>query len=336
MNSDTSIQPILRIPEADLDDLMRTLEVNFVTLSECLVSSGWRLSVPANEMPGVHYNLAGTGLITVGDGPPIPLAPHTLITIPPRQPFRIDAPSSDARRPFTGTVETRLTTMPMIGGVRKNVAGVGEPQVMLICGYFRASYGASIDLFSPLGCPIVEQFEEGDQIDCALKAALAELVAQEVGTGAMTSALLKQVLVKLLRRSLVSASLWVERFSILGDPRLARAFSDMVARPGAAHSVQTLSQTAGLSRSIFMARFVAIFGRPPMTVLRELRMRQASLMLDAGRFSADQVARKTGYGSRTTFARAFRKTYGRDPGKLKVTSAETQGHDHIGRDESVA
>ncbi len=134
---------------------------------------------------------------------------------------------------------------------------------MLICGYFHASFGASVDLFASLRDPIVEQFDSGDRLDESLKSAIAELMAQEVGMGAMATSLLKQVLVRLLRRSLTSMNLWVERFSILGDPPIARAFAEMVARPGAPHSVLTLAQTSALSRSAFMARFTAVFGHSP-------------------------------------------------------------------------
>src|SRR5690606_24879621 len=119
--------------------------------------------------------------------------------------------------------------------------------------------------------PIVEQFDESDQVDQRLRLALAELVAQEVGSAAMSSALLKQVIVALLRRSLRSMDLWVERFALLGDPQIARAFAGMVANPGAPHSVESLARTAFLSRSAFMARFTKTVGRSPMTVLRDLR-----------------------------------------------------------------
>jgi len=36
--------------------------------------------------------------------------------------------------------------------------------VMLICGYFRATYGSSIDLFAGLRTPIVERFEPADEL----------------------------------------------------------------------------------------------------------------------------------------------------------------------------
>ena len=67
----------------------------------------------------------------------------------------------------------------------------------------------------------MEKFDAADQLDQKLKSALAELVAQEVGSGAMTMALMKQVLVPILRRSLNSTNLWAERFAVLNDPQLA-------------------------------------------------------------------------------------------------------------------
>ena len=85
----------------------------------------------------------------------------------------------------------------------------------MICGFFDAKYGSAVELFGKLTGPIVERFDEEDGLDRTLKGAVAELIAQEIGSGAMSAALLKQVLVAVLRRSLHSASTWVERFAML-------------------------------------------------------------------------------------------------------------------------
>ena len=204
------------------------------------------------------------------------------------------------------------------GAFRRFVAGDGGTHIMLICGYFRASYGGSIDLFAPLPSAIVEHFDFADQLCDKLKLAMAELIAQEVGMRAMATCLLKQVLVTLLRRSLSSMNLWVERFSILGDPQIARAFADMAARPGFPHSVQSLAQTAGLSRSAFMARFTQLLGKSPMVTLRDLRMRQAAKLLTASNLSVDQVAHCVGYKSRSSFFRAFLQIFGNDPSDYRA------------------
>lgn len=130
---------------------------------------------------------------------------------------------------------------------------------------------------------------------------------------ALSSALLKQVLVKLFRRSLSSRNLWVERFAAVGDPQIALAFTEMTAKPGIPHSVQSLSRTVGLSRSVFMARFTAGYGSPPMTVLRQLRMRHAAFLPATGDRSIDQICREVGYASRSSFFRAFHRSHGNSP-----------------------
>jgi AraC-like DNA-binding protein len=84
----------------------------------------------------------------------------------------------------------------------------------------------------------------------------------------MASALFKLVLLTLLRRSPTSANAWVEHFSLLNDPPIARAFAEMASRLAADFSVQTLCRSVGLSRSAFLARFTAAFGESPMSVLR--------------------------------------------------------------------
>jgi AraC family transcriptional activator of mtrCDE len=309
-------QLILRISPADLDHLMTTLDVKFVALSECLVSAGHRLEMVAAPAPGIHYNLTGTGRIHIGDEPALDLVPHTLIVVPPGLPFRIEAGPVRKDAATLKVVDGRRQTSSK-DGIRRFIAGSGTPELIMICGFFLASYSGAAELFETLQTPIVEQFCAADHLDTKLKQALTELVAQEVGSGAMSSALLKQVLVTLLRRSLSSMKSWVERFSILSDPQIAKAFGEMVSNPGAPHTVQSLSQTACLSRSAFMARFVAAMGRPPMIILRELRMRHAARQLKVSGVSIMQVARSVGYRSRSSFVRAFRGTYGHGPSQFR-------------------
>jgi AraC family transcriptional activator of mtrCDE len=309
------------VDPAELDRLLDTLMVEFVRLSECLVGEGYRLELGGIDAPGLHYNISGTGRMVVEGREPIELQPHRLVVLPAKTLFRIEVPSRRGSRVTWRTVDGRAQLFPP-GAVRRYVANDGEPEIVLICGYFHASYGASTDLFGTLKSPIVEQFAEGDQVDETLKAALMELVAQEVGFGAMSAALLKQVVVALLRRSLRSMDLWLERFSLLSDPQVARALAEMVAHPGARHTVHSLARTAFLSRSAFEARFNRVAGRPPMILLRDLRMRQAAEQLRATTMTVDEVAHQAGYASRSSFVRAFRKAHGCDPTSFRRSHGE--------------
>ena len=305
-------RPLVRISSSDLDNLLNALDVSFITLTECLVSSGYRLDLGGINAPGIHYNLSGKGRFIVGNEPPIDIVPHTLIIVPVMSSFRIEVAGKNPSVPLI-TVDGRPQAKGQTisgGTIRRFVAGDEEsPEVLLICGVFRTSYGSATDLFADLPGPIVEQFNSADMLDTRLEMALKELVAQEVGAKAMSAALLKQVIVALVRRSLSSLNLWVERFSILSDSKITRAFADMAARPGANHTVDSLAQTACMSRSAFFAQFAKLIGRSPMDILRDLRLRQAALQLTATTLTIEQIASNSGYVSRSSFVRAFRKAY---------------------------
>ena len=122
-----------------------------------------------------------------------------------------------------------------------------------------------------------------------------------------------------------SSRSWTDRFAILADRQITRAFADMVARPGAAHTVQCLAHSAGLSRSAFMARFSEIFGRSPMAILRDLRMRHAALELTTTSTPVDVVAYNAGYQSRSSFVRAFRQAYNVDPSEYRQRAKNGEG-----------
>jgi AraC-like DNA-binding protein len=308
--------PAVRISPHDLNRLLGSLEVNFVALTECLVSEGYCLDMGGVNAPGIHYNIRGSGRLSIKGCAPIELAPHTLVIVPPNAPFRIEAEGFHRGLNSMRTVDGMLVAVSK-DAVNYIVAGEGDPEVILICGFFDACYGSAVDLFGTLTTPIVEQFSEADRLDTTLKSAISELVAQEVGSGAMSSALLKLVIVNILRRSLHSNHTWVERFALLRDPQIARAFAEMASNPGAPHTVSSLAQSAYLGRSAFMARFTEIVGQPPMNVLRDLRMRQAAEQLQTGQVSIEQVVRNTGYESRSSFARAFRKVFGMDPSEYR-------------------
>jgi AraC family transcriptional activator of mtrCDE len=309
---------------SDFDHLMTTLEIDVIRLAECLISPGWRLEFPGLDVPGLHYNINGMGQLLIEDQPPIDLKPHTLVVVPPKRRFSFIASPLDAGSHPARVVEARAPLEIAAGSVRRFIAGDGEPEIVLICGYFKAAYATSADLFATLLSPIVEQFDDEHEIGKRLQAIVAELAAQEVGMQAMTAALIKQVIVVLLRRTIGSGKATIERFALLKDIHITRAFTAMVSKPGAAHSLQSLAEAAGLSRSVFVARFSQVFGSSPMAVLRELRMKKASVLLLSSSLSVEQVARSVGYDSRSSFVRAFREAYAADPSDYRTTYNSTK------------
>lgn len=305
-------EPLWRISRADLDKLMATMEVESARLSECLLAAGAYLRIEKGELATVYYGLTGSGAIIIDGQEVIQLVPHMLVVVPANKSIEIVADSSPSGRSRTCDGSMRKNTF-VPGSVHRHEIGEGEASFSLICGCFHAVYGPGLDLFASLTSPIVEAFDAYDQLDQVMSYAMIELSAHEIGRGPMASALFKLVLLTLLRRCLTSSSAWVERFSLLSDPPIARAFAEMASRPAAYFSIHDLCRSVGLSRSAFMARFTAAFGESAMSVLRRLRMRHAASLLAANALSIEQVALQAGYQSRSSFTRTFRQHYGTDP-----------------------
>jgi AraC family transcriptional activator of mtrCDE len=69
-----------------------------------------------------------------------------------------------------------------------------------------------------------------------------------------------------------------------------------------------------------------------MDLLRDLRLRQAAQQLTATNLTIEQIASHSGYESRSSFVRAFRKAYGNGPTEYH---AEAQKKNPSGRAEGV-
>jgi AraC family transcriptional activator of mtrCDE len=309
------------ITSSDLDGLTRALDIELVALTEILVPRGYRAEMGKFDAPAIHYNLAGSGRISVNGGPFHPLKPHLLIIVPPKTRFTIEV---DGHGPVFRLIGQDCWKRDKEHKILRISVPDETGEVVQICGFFNASFGPTVGLFRDLAVPVLEQFEPNDKVDVKLREIMSEVLAEDIGTRAMTAALLKQVIIALIRRSIRSADSWAERFTILRDRQITRALADMVARPGAAHTVASLASLACLSRSAFMARFIAVLGHSPMAVLRDLRMRQAASDLQTASTSIEVIAHNAGYESRSSFVRAFKKAYGQDPTEYRAKRPESR------------
>jgi mannose-6-phosphate isomerase-like protein (cupin superfamily) len=77
-----------KLSTADLNNLMRALEIDVVSLREILVPRGHRAEMGMIDAPAIHYNLKGSGRISINRGPNMQLMPHLLIIVPPNTPFQ--------------------------------------------------------------------------------------------------------------------------------------------------------------------------------------------------------------------------------------------------------
>jgi AraC-like DNA-binding protein len=102
----------------------------------------------------------------------------------------------------------------------------------------------------------------------------------------------------------------------LSDARIAEALRQIHGDPARPWTVQQLARGAGLSRSAFFDRFTSAVGLRPMEYLLGWRMAVAKTLLRGDAIALDEVARRVGYGSASTFSTAFSRHVGQPPGRF--------------------
>lgn len=78
-------------------------------------------------------------------------------------------------------------------------------------------------------------------------------------------------------------------------------------------SVGDLAAAAFLSPRQFTRLFAEETGESPAKAIERLRVESARLMMEAGRFSAEEIARKNGFGNRERMRRSFLRAFGQPP-----------------------
>lgn len=156
-----------------------------------------------------------------------------------------------------------------------------------------------------------------DWLEIASAFALAEVRAREPGSSVMISRIIELLLVRVLRLWAIDPDSQPSWLVGAIDPAVGRALGVMHSSPGREWSVKELAQVAGLSRSVFTARFVPRVGLPPIKYLNGLRLDKAAEILRRTSWTITEVSEAVGYASDAAFSRAFKLRFGVSPSQWR-------------------
>lgn len=103
----------------------------------------------------------------------------------------------------------------------------------------------------------------------------------------------------------------------LTHPELTNAFNAIHGQPEYHWTVESLAELCFMSRSKFADLFHRIVGEPPLSYLKQHRLRLACQQLINGQMPIQQIAHKVGYSSETAFSQAFKKHLLMSPSQYK-------------------
>ena len=187
-----------------------------------------------------------------------------------------------------------------------------EVAIVSACGTIFADCGG-LDLFDGLREPVQEDLSADRMVRSAFELMTRELAAPSFGTRSLAEALMKQCLILALRKQFERGETSILPAIGLHDPRLMQALLEMMEDPARDYTLEELAKLSGMSRSLFAERFTEAFDRPPMDLLKQIRLHRSAQLLRSTNLPVQVVAVAVGYASRSYFSRAFKATYGVDP-----------------------
>ena len=276
------------------------------------ISGAGRWGVRYSEFgqPGFCAVLEGECHLAVDGEKPVLLREGDFVLLPATPAFSMYGPEPVMLRPVDPTIT------PTPSGEVRHGRQDGPADVRLLGGYFIFDTPDAGLLVSLL--PRMIHVCGVDRLTLLVRM-VSEETAQE-GTGS------ELVLVRLVELLLVEA-LRAGRgqddapglLRGLGDARVAEALRRIHGDPEHAWTVAELAEEAGMSRTAFFDRFSRTVGKRPMEYLLGWRMAVAKELLGKQSLALDEVARRVGYSSASTFSTAFSRHVGQPPGRYART-----------------
>ncbi len=298
-----------------LDRLLSNLEVKVEPFAMCLVSEGWRLRLPGPPEVLLHFVLQGEGILRGPEDDPHPFKAGSFAIIPKGANHALETETPVEHEENIPTPCQGALLPQLIAG------GSKDPPLVVACGILKVSYGDSLGLFEHLHDVLPVDMSDTQTVGTAFKGILEEQSRDEPqpGSEAMTAALMSQCLVQLFRRLSEEGVDQIPWLNALSDPRLACALDRILEDPAADHTVESLAESASMSRSAFAERFSASFDRTPMNLVNHVRMqRAANLLQQNDALSIDEVAERVGFSGRSHYSRAFKKHTGVAPAEFRT------------------
>ena len=266
----------------------------------------WAVRYTAFGHPSFSVVVEGSCRLAVDGHDAITLAAGDFVLLPTTPGFTMSG--FEPATPELLTPQAQVEPMDDVRHGRRD----GPPDVRLIGGYFIFD-SPDADLLVSL-LPTLVHVRGVERLTTLVRLVGEEAGDDRPGRDLILSRLVEVLMIEALRTGGGDAAS-PGLLRGLADARLAAAIRAMHGEPARPWTVAGLARAAALSRSAFFDRFTRAVGLPPMEYLLGWRMALAKDLLRRQAVALDEVARRVGYSSASTFSTAFSRHVGQPPGR---------------------
>lgn len=310
-----------------LSEMLRVIRLDGALFFNAELSSPWCLREPASAeiarllSPGgrvilYHFVLDGRLVARLPGQSRVKLCPGDIVVFPhgdqhflsnglPEKPV-------DALKTFSKNLSDGLK-LARFGG--------GGDVTRLVCGYLvcepRLSEIISSGLPKMLKVSLADE-PSGLWLSDSIRYLVGDENKADAGSGVIMTKLSEVLFMETLRRYInelpTEQNGWMAGAR---DPVVGQALALMHADPSNEWSVAGLARQVGTSRTRLAERFRRLLGDSPMAYLAKWRLKLGAEELLTTDESVAEVAVSVGYGSESSFNRAFRREFGRPPAQYR-------------------
>jgi len=302
-------------PQTDpLGEVLHLLRLTGSVYARSELSAPWGVDLPPLEGHMMfHIVTAGRCWLEIDGSDPLLLERGGLALVPHGLGHQLVDEPGRAAIPFFDLPIERISER-----YERLQHGGGGELCCLICVVVRFDDAAAERLVDALP-PVLhfDAWEAGDDrwFSDTLQFMAREAEALRPGGETVLTRLADILAIQLIRRWIASShdaeTGWL---AALHDDRLGQAIAAIHREPGNDWSLESLAQTASMSRSAFAARFTEVVGESAMRYLARWRLLQARITLRTSDEPVGIVAERFGYRSEAAFCRAFKREFEVSPG----------------------
>jgi AraC-like DNA-binding protein len=296
-----------------LADVLTVLAVEAVFYYRATFSAPFSIAIPA-ERRHIRFHLGCRGKPWIGlpGGNSAVLGPGDLILVPHGSAHILaDGPNTPPLPLDDMLKQARSERLGCIA-----YGGSGQ-SVELVCGHFGFNEEIVHPLIESLPALIhvkAAEHQEYVWLDVVFQQMDKESRVGLPGHQEVLRRLSEIVFIQILRAFAREGSESARFLTALVDPQLRRVLDAIHADPSSDWTIERLAEVAGMSRTLFAERFRTKLGVTPMRYVADWRLQKARALLAEPSLTVGEIARAVGYGSESSFNRAFSQHFGRTPG----------------------
>ena len=310
-------------------EILSGVKLNGALFFSAEFSAPWGFSAPASNRLAAelalgaahvllyHLVIDGGAVVDLADGQSLDLKPGDVVIFPHGDAHYMSS-GEGATGPFPNYGISAKIQARDLSPLR---AGGGGDKSRLVCGYMTCDPYLSRPILSGLP-PVfkvnIRTDRSGQWLENSILHLVEEAASGRVGSEAMLAKLSEALFVDTLRRYV--ASLPEQQMGWLAgarDPIVGKSLGLLHSRVAHPWTIADLASEVGISRSALVERFTRYLSEPPMTYLARRRLQLAARSLEGTPRGVAEIAADVGYESEAAFNRAFKREFGRPPGRYR-------------------